>query len=78
MGKGEKGMATTARVSDDYWEVYLGEREIGTVVGGGPTRDTAFKAISPLNVAMNPDEAPAFAYARTLEEAAEALVRRLR
>jgi hypothetical protein len=60
-------------VSDGYWSV-LGEdgREAGTVLGGGPTRDTAFKCITTGNVGIAPEHAPG-GYAATLEEAAAGL-----
>lgn len=57
-------------VTAGYWTAYSPDgEETGNVLGGGPTRDTAFKSISLNNVGMNPEVAPG-GYARTAEEAA--------
>ena len=63
---------TTDKVSDDFWFVMEGEVRIGTVVGGGPTAQTRFKAIAMSNDAIDPDAAPG-SYHRTLNEAAASL-----
>ncbi len=64
---------TTTKVSDDFWFVYgAGEARIGTVVGGGPTAATRFKAVTMRNDAIDPDAAPG-SYHRTLTEAAASL-----
>lgn len=61
------------RVSGEYYEVHDEQgREIGTVLGGGPTRDTRFKSISPDDVGIAPLCAPG-GYSPTLEEAAALL-----
>lgn len=65
---------TVKEVSHDFWTVIFDGQEIGTVVGGGPTRDTRFKSIRPSQAAVNPDYAPG-GYSRTLRGAVESLVR---
>lgn len=57
-----------------YWTVLdeLGQ-DRGSVNGGGPTRDHAYKGISPRDVEMNPDVAPGYP-AATKEGAAAALL----
>lgn len=62
----------TEETSPDYWTVYAGDREIGTVVGGGPTAATRYKAVTAGNVAVNPDDAPG-SYWPSLDAAAGAL-----
>lgn len=70
--------ATPHKISEtsrDYWAVATeGGKPLGDVLGGGPTRATRFKAISPENVSMNPEVAPG-AYFTSLKEAAEHLAR---
>ena len=47
-------------------------REVGTVPGGGPMKNTAFKCIGPNDVAIAPEQAPG-GYAASNEQAAAGL-----
>lgn len=54
----------------DYWKVLDRQgRHAGDVSGGGPTRDTRYKAINKNDEWMNPDAAPAAGYGTTPEDA---------
>jgi hypothetical protein len=62
--------AAIAKITSRYFAVYDPDGdEAGHVLGGGPTRDTAYKSISLNNVGMNAMTAPGW-YSPTLEEAA--------
>lgn len=70
--KGAPGMRQhiVTKTSRDYWSVETPDgTSLGDVLGGGPTRDTRFKAIRPEAADANPEAAPG-AFFRTLEEAA--------
>ena len=68
------GEVRLERISDNYWTVYDGtDRELGSLLGGGPTRSTRWKAISVSNGHMDPDAAPAVGYAGSRDAAAELL-----
>lgn len=61
------------KVSTNYWSVRQGDKELGCVLGAGPTAGTRFKAISKDDGWMNPEDAPQVGYAQTLEQAAKLL-----
>jgi hypothetical protein len=69
----KQGSYNIVELSRNYWDVVRWDGEsLGTILGGGPTAATRYKAITPGCCAMDPDQAPG-GYARSLVGAAEAL-----
>ena len=64
---------TVTEISRNYWSVETPDgARLGDILGGGPTADTRFKAISPRDGAIDPDSAPG-TYFRSLAGAARFL-----
>lgn len=58
-----------SKTSHDYWNVEIAGNSAGDVLGGGPTAATRYKAITPEDCAINPDQAPGV-YFTSLQKAA--------